>query len=80
MNLSYNTGVTQIDFNDADEISARQQEYSATPDSTKKFILKPGQQVVGVYGKLKRNSDISWFNFLLAKPEWKQMGPNALYL
>ena len=53
LNFLYNTGVTQIEFNDTEEVCARQREYSPTPDTEKTFILKPGQQIVGIYGKLK---------------------------
>jgi len=42
--------------------------------------LKPTQQIVGVYGKLDEDGNVAWFNFILAKQNWKAMGSNALSL
>ena len=79
-------GVTQIELNDTQETYAKEREYSATPDAKKRFTLEPGQQIVGINGRFKGRGSgeesgvISWFNFVYAKPEWKGMGPSALYV
>ena len=36
----------------------------------RQFTLKSGQEIVGIYGKLDQSGDISWFNFILTKPDW----------
>ena len=79
--LTYNVNVISVEFNDDEQAYAFSPQPREAADQVKKFFLKPGQQIVGVYGKLDRHhDDITWFNFILAKPQWQKMGSNALSL
>ena len=79
--MTYNHKVMKLELDGEHEAHAFNPEQTDMEDTTKKFIFKPGQQIVGIYGKLdKHHDDISWFNFIVAKPNWQGMGSEALQL
>ena len=68
ISMTYNTRVSRVEFNE--EQSAQASNHGDPEDRERQFTLKPGQQIVGIYGKMDQRGAISWFNFILTKPDW----------